>query len=77
MEITKTRRGQGICFNGISEFIPVKIKCPECGKICNAEIETNDFPFAVYIHTCEHCGHIIQEDEWEEIKKEELCITKE
>ena len=47
----------------------VKIVCPECEQICNAEItQFGNFPFANYIHVCEHCGYIILESEWEEIK---------
>lgn len=50
--------------------IPVKIQCPQCGKTCDAVIQWWDnFPFASYVHTCEYCGYIITESEFEVIKK--------
>lgn len=63
---------EGIVFSGISHFIPVKITCPNCGKICNAEVESNDdFPFNSYFHDCENCGFVITESEWDEIEEGE------
>lgn len=59
---------KGIAFNGDSQFYKVKIKCPECGKICDAEVE-NHFPFASYVHECEHCGYMITESEWDSQEK--------
>ena len=47
----------------------VKIECPECRQVCNAYIKWWDnFPFADYTHECEHCGYMIMESEFEEIK---------
>lgn len=49
---------------------PVKIQCPNCGMICEAVIQWWDnFPFASYVHTCEHCGYIITESEFEVINE--------
>jgi ribosomal protein S27E len=45
----------------------VKIICPECGSIQNAEIKFG-IPWNTYIHDCEKCGFTIMESEWNEIK---------
>jgi uncharacterized Zn finger protein len=46
-----------------------RIKCPECMKNCEAEVVRAE-PWYVYVHECEHCGHIITESEWETIKNQ-------
>lgn len=51
------------------EVESVKIECPNCGEICDAEVMHTDYePFADYTHLCEHCSYWITESEWEEIK---------
>lgn len=57
----------GIVFNGISRFYKERIVCPDCGGICDAEIEVSDscFPFRAKIHDCEYCGCIIVEQDWQ------------
>jgi uncharacterized Zn finger protein len=50
----------------------VRIVCPQCGTAQTAKIELEYWmPWASYVHTCEKCGHIITESEWdeEEVKK--------
>jgi len=61
----------GITFNGKCKFYKEQIICPKCLNICNAEVEVSDFPFASYVHFCEHCGYVIMESEWETIKDNE------
>lgn len=46
---------------------PVKIICPECKSIEDAEVLLG-FPFNTYIHECS-CGYIIMESEFEIIKE--------
>ena len=49
------------------------IKCPECGTIQQAGVSF--VPLIVwgdYVHECEHCGYIITESEWEEVKTEDI-----
>ncbi len=46
---------------GIKE---VKIECPECGSI---EIAVEDYttePFPTFLHSCNKCGAVIMESEW-------------
>lgn len=53
-------------YPGINE---VKIECPECGSI---EIAVEDYttaPFPTYIHSCNKCGYVIMESEWNVIEK--------
>ena len=45
---------------------PTTIKCPECGKICNATVLAS-WPWPTYIHHCEHCQYIIMESDWNAI----------
>lgn len=40
------------------------IRCPECGTVQEAEVEAT-IPWFTYIHTCEKCGYVIMESEWE------------
>lgn len=48
----------------------VVIQCPDCGNLCNAIIEWWDnFPFASYVHKCEHCGYMITESEFNRVSK--------
>lgn len=44
-----------------------KIKCPNCGKVQDAEVTQHlNAPFATYIKNCE-CGYTIMESEWDVI----------
>lgn len=45
-----------------------RIVCPECLRNCEAEVIHTDL-WCVYVHECEHCGHIITESEWNEKNK--------
>ena len=52
-------------YPGINE---VKIECPSCGSI---EIAVEDYttePFSTYLHSCNRCGHVIMESEWNIVK---------
>ena len=55
-------------YDGIEE---VTIECPECGFIQPAVVNCNTAPFNTYIHDCNHCGYLIQESEWNEVKEED------
>ena len=55
-------------YDGIEE---VTIECPECGFIQPAVVNCNTAPFNTYIHDCNHCGYLIQESEWNEVKETE------
>jgi hypothetical protein len=55
-------------YDGIEE---VTIECPECGFIQPAVVNCNTAPFNTYIHDCKHCGYLIQESEWNEVKEED------
>ena len=49
-------------YPGINE---VKIECPECGSI---EIAIEDYttaPFPTFLHSCNKCGYVIMESEWD------------
>lgn len=50
-----------------AEIYTEKIICPQCGKVCTAEVERS-FPWDLLAHECEHCGYMILESEWEKIK---------
>jgi len=50
--------------------VPVQIRCPECGKTCDAVEDLSTWPWATLIHECEHCGYIIMESEWERVKSD-------
>lgn len=53
-------------YPGINE---VKIECPECGSI---EIAIEDYttaPFPTFLHSCNKCGYVIMESEWNVIEK--------
>ncbi len=53
-------------YPGIKE---VKIECPECGSI---EIAVEDYttdPFPTFLHSCNKCGYVIMESEWNIIKE--------
>lgn len=50
---------------GIEE---VKIECPECGSIEIAVEDHTTEPFSTYLHSCNKCGHVIIESEWNKIK---------
>ena len=52
-------------YPGIEE---VKIECPECGSIEIAVEDHTTEPFSTYLHSCNKCGHIIMESEWNPIK---------
>ena len=45
-----------------------KIKCPECGKVQDAEVTQHlNAPFATYIKNCD-CGYTIMESEWDVVE---------
>lgn len=49
-------------FDGLKE---VTIECPECGS---REIAIEDYttaPYPTYLHSCNKCGYVIMESEWE------------
>lgn len=48
------------------------IKCPECNRIQTAVVE-HALPFDIYVHTCEKCGYVIMEREWEIVKADIKC----
>ena len=51
------------------EVNKVQIECPVCKETCYAQVISMDYaPFSDYFHECEHCGHMITESEWEEVK---------
>lgn len=51
------------------EITKVKIECPYCREICDAEVkDTEGAPFADYTHQCKYCCYLISESEWEEVK---------
>lgn len=47
-------------YPGIKE---VKIECPECGSIETAVEEYTTVPFQTLVHSCNKCGHMIEESE--------------
>ncbi len=53
-------------YPGIQE---VKIECPGCGSI---EIAVEDYttaPFPTFLHSCNKCGYVIMESEWNRVEK--------
>lgn len=48
-------------YPGIKE---VKIECPECGRIEIAVEDHTTEPFSTYLHSCNNCGYVIMESEW-------------
>lgn len=49
----------------------VKVECPECGSI---EIAVEDYttaPFPTFLHSCNKCGHMIMESEWNVVNESE------
>lgn len=49
------------------ENITEVIKCPECGCIQEAMVDSSSI-FDTYIHDCIECSYTIMESEWEIIK---------
>lgn len=45
----------------------VKIECPECGSVEIAVEDHTTDPFSTYLHSCNKCGHVIMESEWNRI----------
>jgi ribosomal protein S27E len=45
-----------------------RIRCPECGKEQDAEVQ-HSCPWPTYIHHCEACGYTIMESEWERVEE--------
>ncbi len=43
------------------------IKCPKCGAIELATIDTTTLPWWAYVHFCEKCGYVIMESEWDTV----------
>lgn len=52
-------------YPGIEE---VKIECPECGSIEIAVEDHTTEPFSTYLHSCNKCGHVIMESEWNRVE---------
>lgn len=53
-------------YHGINE---VKIECPECGSIELAVEDYTTVPWHTYIHSCNKCGYVIMESEWERVSE--------
>ena len=51
-------------YPGINE---VKIECPECGSIEVAVEDYTTAPFPTFLHSCNKCGYVIMESEWQVI----------
>ena len=49
-----------------------RIECPRC-RILNEAVVTQDDgdPWPSFVHTCERCGYIIMESEWQEVEEEQ------
>jgi NMD protein affecting ribosome stability and mRNA decay len=47
-----------------------RIICPMCDREQRAEV-LHAFPFDVRVHTCNQCGYVIMESEWERVWEEE------
>lgn len=43
------------------------IVCPQCGKVCTAEVKKS-LPWNILVHRCEHCGFLIMESDWERVE---------
>ena len=41
------------------------IKCPECGSIELATVDTTTIPWNTYIHHCLKCEYVIMESDWD------------
>lgn len=49
------------------------IVCPSCDHEQEAHVTyTDGDPFVTFIHTCEKCGYIIMESEWETVDRGEV-----
>lgn len=53
-------------YPGVKE---VKIECPECGSTELAIEDYTTVPFPTYLHSCNKCGHVIMESEWDVIEE--------
>lgn len=53
-------------YSGCNE---VKIECPECGSIEMAVEDYTTVPFNTFIHSCNNCGYVIMESEWNKINE--------
>ncbi|WP_195654108.1 ASCH domain-containing protein [Bacteroides sp. 1001136B_160425_E2] len=53
-------------YSGCNE---VKIECPECGSIEMAVEDYTTVPFNTFIHSCNKCGYVIMESEWNKINE--------
>jgi predicted RNA-binding Zn-ribbon protein involved in translation (DUF1610 family) len=42
------------------------IRCPECGEIQIAKVK-HTIPFDTFLHSCQKCGYVIMESEWNKI----------
>lgn len=49
-------------FDGLKE---VTIACPECGSHEIAIVDYTTAPYPTYLHSCNKCGYVIMESEWE------------
>ncbi len=43
------------------------IVCPECNTEQRARV-AHTVPFYTYLHTCENCGYVIMESDWDVVK---------
>ena len=50
----------------VVEVTKVKIKCPECGEVQDAQVE-HGVPFFTYLHWCQNCEYVIMESEFIEV----------
>lgn len=44
------------------------IKCPECGAVELANVDTTTYPWNTFIHSCSKCKYCIMESEWDQLK---------
>jgi len=44
------------------------IKCPECGSIELATVDTSTWPWNTFIHHCSKCEYVIMESDWDQMK---------
>ncbi len=45
-----------------------KIRCPACGEVQDAEVDTTTIPWNTYIHDCVKCGYTVMESDWEKVE---------
>ena len=51
------------------------IRCPECTRVQLALVRFDDsMPAPLYVHTCEVCGYMIMESDWEQVKEHDYPL---